>query len=250
MTQDTIYKAAADARVQEAGPVGFSIDDVVKGGRARVRRRRAGVVGAAGAVAALAVAAVSAGGFGTAGAPAGETDAAGQGAGATTATFAGCTLEPSTCDGSLVTTWMEQYLGTGDPSDAFVEADSGLEYVVPDGAWAFESHPADAGSVDVLVAPALGASNAFDPVAAEPDWDWQTRAVEILPGVSATVDSASTEDGSRYEMWSVREGEGHGALAVAYEGPVVDGWSAASVTQLLRDLLQKAPEDGSTTAAD
>lgn len=247
MNQDTMWKQAAVAREQDAGPTGVDVDEVMQRGRSRVRRRRAvrgGLgVGLAAVVVAGAVALTPLGpGPGTA-------DPAGSGA---APVLAGCTLQPSTCDGEIVTRWMEEDLEVQRPPVAeFSAVDSSDPDAdgVPEGSWQLAPIPVglregqQQASIDVLVAPAAGDSPIFEVAANHPDRAWEERTVEVRPGVTAEVSTSGTS-GDRFEMWAIREGSGHGAIIVTFEGATVPEWSDRTARLLLDDLLTGAPSSG------
>lgn len=56
MTQETMWKHAAEARAQDAGTTAVDIDEVMRRGRSRVRRRRVVRGGLGAALATVAVA--------------------------------------------------------------------------------------------------------------------------------------------------------------------------------------------------
>ncbi|HIZ97728.1 MAG TPA: hypothetical protein H9805_04030 [Candidatus Janibacter merdipullorum] len=247
MTQETMWKHAAEARAQDAGTTAIDIDEVMRRGRSRVRRRRVVRGGLGAALATVAVAGAVA--LTPLGPDSDTADPAGSGS---PRSMAGCTLQPSTCDGEIVTRWMEEDLDVHRPSavefSAVTSSDPDAD-VLPEGSWQMVSIPVglregqQQASMDVLVAPAAGDSPIFEVVANQPDREWEERVVEIRPGITAEV-STSRTDGDRFEMWAIREGRGHGAVVMTFEGSTVPKWSDDTARLLLDDLLTGAPSSG------
>lgn len=223
--------------VAERHPAGFTVDDVVKGGSRRRRRRSLGAV--AGGAAAVAAAAVVAGGVIPL--PGGDQTAP---PAATSTTLPGCTLEPSTCEAAVVDRWADELDGVTIAPGEFVPVEKDNSLQLPAGSVELtgrevkerSDHAGQIGTLDVLVAPEVGGSDLWDITALDHDRPWQEREVEVVPGVTAQVASFD-EEGRSYELWTVREGPGHGALAVSYEGSRPEGWSDDELAPLVAALL-------------
>ncbi|WP_201467863.1 hypothetical protein [Janibacter melonis] len=219
-----------DGRAESVGRSRADLDAVVFGGRRTVRHRRFGAL-VGGAAAVLAVAGVvAAGGIGS-------SRQAVEPAVPSPVTFAGCTLEPTTCDTAPVEGGLlDELTGVSYEPDVFVPGRGEDLEELTDGARAV-IYPLMAtdqgyqlGSVDVVVATRLDEPGVVDaaltnPRAARTD----RRAVEIpgAGGLTATVVTTADADDEWFQIWVVPEGDGHGAVAISYEGRPPEGASPA-----------------------
>ncbi|WP_252976193.1 hypothetical protein [Janibacter melonis] len=214
-----------DGRAESVGRSRADLDAVVFGGRRTVRHRRFGAL-VGGAAAVLAVAGVvAAGGIGS-------SRQAVEPAVPSPVTFAGCTLEPTTCDTAPVEGGLlDELTGVSYEPDVFVPGRGGPRRAhrrCPSGHLPLMATDQgyQLGSVDVVVATRLGEPGVADaaltnPRAARTD----RRAVEIpgAGGLTATVVTTADADDEWFQIWVVPEGDGHGAVAISYEGRPPEG---------------------------
>ncbi|GAB3107172.1 hypothetical protein GCM10027055_02410 [Janibacter alkaliphilus] len=251
-----VLEREVEGRLAKVGPA-RDVDELVAGGRARRRRRRA-----LGGVAGAAAVAMVAGGVALATTLAPEPPAPP----ATTqaAPFAGCTLEPRTCDVQVVDTWLDG-LGaeTGTPgwervTDEWMTglAPGGYGYAVP----VHDDEGMQIASADGLVAPEIDVQGYLDEISsgvAPGDVDVRAVAVPTDAGEVSAVVVTLDDDGRWFQVWLVDEGDGHGAVLVTYEGTYPEGatpsfglsggsdaptgWTDERVGALVAELLTEPP---------
>ncbi|WP_252976360.1 hypothetical protein [Janibacter melonis] len=225
-----LVAALVNSREESVGRSGPDLDAVVCGGRRTVRHRRVGAL-ACGAAAMLAVAGV------WAAAGIDSSRQAVEPAAPSPVTFAGCTLEPTTCDAAPVEDGLlDKLTGVSYEPDAFVRGREEDLRELTDGARAvmYPLMAADQeyqlGSIDVVVATRLDEPGVVDAVLTNPRAArTDRRAVEIpgAGGLTATVVTTADVDDEWFQIWVVPEGDGHGAVAISYEGRPPEGASPA-----------------------
>lgn len=262
MSADVELVATIEREVDERlGRVGLGpgVDEVVAGGRVRRRRRRA----LTGAAVVSAVAMVAGGG---ALAEIVQQEPPVAPATREAVPFAGCTLEPQTCDAAVVDRWLDGLgAGHGSPSWSRITdewmtglAPGAYGYAVPVNA--AEDEQAQIASSDGAVVPTLDAEGyVADLMSGVRAQDLDEREV-LVPTASGEVTASVVTidaDGSWFQAWVVDDGTGHGGVIVTYEGNYPDGgtpslglsagpgmptgWTDERVSALISDLLTAPP---------